>query len=113
MPTVRWRKHCALSHPVESAMSGMSPSDDLRGRRKRFGSSRSLLVHAVMGTSIRRRHFPTCITIGTSEPAGGSVSVKRPFVSVTLHTIGCPDAAAWHVAHTGPDGIASSGLFGT
>ena len=103
-----------------------SPSVRLRGRRV-IGTplvstqvARLLVVQAVtVGISIRRRHFPICITRGMLAPEGALVRVNAPSAPVMAAVMGSPYIAAssaWlsgHWSQVAPWVMAGSVWLGT
>jgi len=100
--------------PVVTAIFGMSPSLLLRGRRVRLASVSGLSTQPLtFGIVTCRRHFPTWMTSGMLLPVGTFSSVKRPFTSLSVAAIGCPDSVTLHLSQDAPVGIGSSAAFGT
>src|SRR5579864_7273364 len=94
------RTHSSGStEPVETAVSGMSPSLLLRGR---FRSPSGVDIHEGTLTVNTRRHRPSWTTTGTAVPEGTFASVKVPSKSVYVDTSGLPETSAPHCRHEAP-----------
>src|SRR5579862_2544946 len=98
-------------------MSGMLSSGELspclRGRRRVPSVGVVVAQEGTMGMVRWRRHLPSWRTSGMFAPTGALVMVKVPSAAVVALTSGPPEAGAWQDLHTGPDGMGSSGAFGT
>src|SRR3954466_5074318 len=80
----RGRHSIESAPPVVMAMSGMSPSDCLRGSRVWLTSVSAKSEQAVtVGILIWRRHLPTFMMSGMLLPTGTSLRTKLPCVSVS------------------------------
>ena len=91
IPTERSRHSTASEPPVAIAISGMSPSLLLRGRRVWFLSVSAVDAQAgTLATVIWRRHLPVWMTSGMFAPDGTFFSEKRPCASVSATAIGWP-----------------------
>ncbi len=114
MPIFRSRHSNGSALPVEIAISGMSPSVWLRGRRVRFGSTSAWVWHgSIAGSVTCRRHFPTCTTSGMFCPVGMLLSLKLPSEPVTVIATASPETGAPHLSQLTPCAIGAGVLFGT
>src|ERR1019366_2694122 len=80
-PILRRTHSIGSYEPVEMAVSGMSPSLDLDGRLRSWGSAFAAQPFKI-GNEYLRRHLPSWMTIGIVSPelalTGTLVSVKLP-----------------------------------
>ncbi len=108
MPTWR-RKHSAGSHPLVKAMSGMSPSLLLAGRRSLSlglgGSAMMVWEQAVMfGSGIWRRHLPAWRTSVRPEPLGVAAGDMGFWVSTSTRCTNAVVDGRLRSAHLGGHG---------
>ena len=113
MPIFRSTHSVWSASPVATAMSGMSPSERLRGMRVRDGG-RAVVVHAAMlGMVSWRRQRPSWMTSGMSAPTGTLPRVNVPSGAVCVATSGLPVTSPPHWLHCTPAAKGSTGPFGT
>ena len=94
MPIRRMKHSSASAAPVVTAIRGMCPSLESRGRRVRFASVIAVSVQAAtFGTVTWRRHLPIWITSGTFTPAGMPASLNLPCTSDVVTAAGAPERA--------------------
>ena len=98
--------------PVAIAMSGMSPSARVRGKRVSSAPSGVSVQGATFGIFTCRRQRPIWITSGMSLPAGAFLSVNLPSGPVSAVTSGAPES--WpHRSHATPGVKGSTTPLGT
>src|SRR5580704_15843639 len=100
-PMRRSRHSSESAPPVDTAMSGMSPSVPFFGR---LIVPAEVALHAVVFTVSCLRHLPTWMTSGMFVPTGAFVMVNFPLVSVVVYTIGLPWKSALHEQAAAPVG---------
>src|SRR5476649_2190187 len=79
--------------PVETAISGISPSILVRGNRMAAAGNGVFVQARTLPIGICARHLPVRITSDTLDPAGMFFSVKLPSAAVDVATNGWPDGA--------------------
>ena len=113
MPIRRGRHSIESAPPVVIAMSGMSPSDCLRGNRVWLTSVSAKSAHAVtVGILIWRRHLPTFMMSGMSVPTGTSLRTKLPCVSVSADAMADTELPSQR-SHEAPEVSAGTLPLGT
>ncbi len=112
MPILRITHSSESTAPVTKAMSGMSPSLLLRGRRVSVEPTTVFVHEATLGITTWRRQRPVCMTSGMFAPTGALRMVKAPFTSVMALTSGEPLTLSLHCSQATPAAKGITGAFG-